>query len=266
MTSQVLSASNQMPEHCRPMSGSDTFRFACHSGVACFNECCRQLDLALTPYDVLRLKNRLKLDSGVFLERYVIVEWEEGMRFPHCYLNTADDDRSSCVFVSGQGCGVYDDRPSACRAYPAGRGASRRVDGAVAEQYVLMREPHCLGFAAGPAQTVPEYFQAQGLADYNRYNDQLLQLLHHPQVRAGFRPNRAQADQFILALYNLDLFRREVMTGQIKMKQPLSPMEFRSLSAGDDRALLLLAVRWLMQEYFNECWTSAGYRSIDLAA
>ncbi|CAK8723329.1 MAG: hypothetical protein CDV28_10389 [Candidatus Electronema aureum] len=266
MTTQILSVTNQIPEYCRAMSSSDTFHFSCNSSVACFNECCRQLDLALTPYDVLRLKNRLKLDSGAFLERYVIVEWEEGMRFPHCYLTTVDDGRGSCVFVKEQGCSIYDDRPAACRAYPTGRGASRRVDGTVTEQYVLLREPHCLGFATGQQHTVPEYFQTQGLADYNRYNDQLLQLLHHPHVRAGFRPNRAQADQFIMALYNLDFFRRELMTGRLKMKQPLSPMEFRSLSAGDDRPLLLLAVRWLLQEYFDEYWTSTGYRKINSAA
>lgn len=243
---------NQLPEHCRPMSGSEKFSFACHPGVACFNECCRQLDLALTPYDMLRLKNRLKLDSGAFLERFVIIEWEEGMRFPHCFLTMVDDGRASCVFVTEKGCSVYEDRPAACRAYPAGRGASRRADGTVSEQFVLLREPHCLGFAKGPEQTVPEFFQALGLAEYNRYNDQLLQLLHHPKVRAGFRPNRAQADQFIMALYNLDLFRREIAAGRIKMKQQLSPMESRAL-ASDDRALLLMAVRWLLQEYFDEC-------------
>jgi hypothetical protein len=245
----------QLPEHCRPMSGGEKFVFACHPGVACFNECCRQLDLALTPYDVLRLKNRLKIDSGTFLERYVIIEWEEGMRFPQCFLTMVDDGRASCVFVTEKGCGVYEDRPAACRAYPAGRGASRRADGTVNEQFVLLREPHCLGFAAGPEQTVPEFFQAQGLAECNRYNDQLLRLFQHPQARAGFRPGKMQADQYILALYNLDMFRIELTAGRITLKQPLSPMESRGL-ASDDRALLLVGVRWLLQEYFDE-WNKA---------
>ena len=35
------------------------FSFACHPDVPCFTKCCSDLDLALTPYDVLRLKNRL---------------------------------------------------------------------------------------------------------------------------------------------------------------------------------------------------------------
>jgi Fe-S-cluster containining protein len=249
---------NQDP--CRPMSGSETFTFSCHAEVPCFNDCCRQIDVVLTPYDVLRLKKRLKMDSAAFLERYVIVEWEEGMRFPHCFLTMVDDGRASCVFVKDDGCSVYEDRPTVCRAYPAGRGTSRRVDGTVTEQFVLVREPHCKGFTFGPKQTVPEYLEAQGLTEYNRFNDQLLQLLQHPKVRAGFRPTRAQMQQFILALYNVDMFRRELLAGRVKMKQPLSPLESRSVISGDDKALLLLGVRWLVEEYFGEYWSGSEYR------
>jgi Fe-S-cluster containining protein len=256
----------KLPDACRPMSGSEKFTFSCHPDVPCFNECCRQIDLVLTPYDALRLKKRLKLDSAAFLERYIIVEWEEGMRFPHCFLTMVDDGQASCVFSSGQGCAVYEDRPTACRAYPAGRGASRRVDGAVTEQFVLVREPHCKGFAAGTEQTVPAYFQSQGLTEYNRFNDQLLQLLQHPKVRAGFRPTRAQMQQFILALYNVDMFRRELLAGRVKLRQPLSPMESRAVASGDDKALLLLGVRWLLEEFFGEYWCGNEYRRAAQAA
>ncbi len=44
------------------------FRFACNPGVACFNECCRDLNQFLTPYDVLRLKRGLGLSSRQFLD------------------------------------------------------------------------------------------------------------------------------------------------------------------------------------------------------
>ena len=33
------------------------FNFACHPGVSCFNQCCSDVNIFLTPYDVLRLKN-----------------------------------------------------------------------------------------------------------------------------------------------------------------------------------------------------------------
>jgi len=45
----------------------DTIQFRCHKNIACFNECCKRIDISLTPYDILRLKNRLELTSNEFL-------------------------------------------------------------------------------------------------------------------------------------------------------------------------------------------------------
>ncbi|WP_457573572.1 YkgJ family cysteine cluster protein [Desulfolithobacter sp.] len=230
---------------------AERFRFACHPGVSCFTECCRQLDLALTPYDVLRLKNNRNMHSGRFLEQFVLIEWEEGMVFPQCYLTMVDDGRASCVFVTGKGCAVYPDRPGACRAYPVGRGASRRPDGTIREQFVLVREDHCQGFAEDREQTPSEYFEDQGLEPYNQYNDEVAGLLQHDSLRQGFRPDRTQLDLFILALYNLDMFRQELADGRISLHRPLSPPELQGL-AGDDEQLLLLGLRWLKHTFFGE--------------
>lgn len=40
-----------------PITADASLCFACHPQVPCFNECRRELDLALSPYDVLRLKS-----------------------------------------------------------------------------------------------------------------------------------------------------------------------------------------------------------------
>ena len=48
------------------------FKFSCQPGVTCFNQCCRDVNILLTPYDVLRLKNRLGISSGEFLKKYTI--------------------------------------------------------------------------------------------------------------------------------------------------------------------------------------------------
>ncbi len=242
--------SEQLPESFHPIGADAPFSFSCHPGVPCFTECCRQLDLALTPYDVLRLKNRLKLHSGVFLEKYVIIAWEEGQIFPTCYLTMVDDGRESCIFVGKTGCSVYQDRPSACRSYPVGRGMRRRESGEVEELFVLVKEPHCRGFEEAVSQTPLQYFTDQELGPYNRANDALLPLLQHRQIRQGFRPDKAQLDQFILALYNLDMFRQEMADGRISMNRPLNALELQAM-AGDDEQLLLLGIRWLLQEFFG---------------
>lgn len=242
----------QLPEHFQPIAAEQPFTFACGPRVPCFTECCRELDLALTPYDVLRLKRALKLTSGAFLQQYVIPEWDEQQLFPTCYLTMVDDGRASCVFVNANGCSVYADRPGSCRAYPVGRGAARGQDGSALQSLVLVREPHCLGFADEAHPTVSAYLRDQGLELYNQYNDGLLPLLQHPQIQAGtFRPTRLQLDQYMLALYDLDQFRREMSDGRIALNRPLTPAQLQGL-AGDDEQLLLLGVRWLMQEFFGE--------------
>jgi Fe-S-cluster containining protein len=235
----------------QPLPAGERFPFACHPGVACFTECCRQLDLALTPYDVLRLRSSLKLSSGEFLQRYAIIEWEEGQAFPLLSLAMVDDGRASCVFVRENGCSVYADRPSSCRAYPVGRGAGQDGRGRILEQLVLVREDHCLGFDEGRTQTAAEYFSDQGVESYNRCNDELLPLVQHRQVQLGlFKPSRSQAEQYILALFDLDLFRRQLADGHISLTHPLSRRELVAL-AGDDEELLRLGIRWLIEEFFG---------------
>ena len=99
--------------------------------------------------------------------------------------------------------------------------------------------------------TPQEYLRDQGLDDYSRFNDAIISLLQHEKVQKGFRPNRQQLDQYILALYNLDLFRQEMSDGRISMHRPLSPRDIQGL-AGNEEQLLLLGVSWLQQEFFGE--------------
>lgn len=239
-------------ENFQHVSADQRLAFSCHPGIPCFTECCRELDLALTPYDVLRLKRHLNLSSSKFLDQYVIIEWEDQQLFPTCYLTMVDDGRASCVFVRGTGCTVYTDRPGSCRAYPAGRGAARSNSKTATESLVLIHEPHCRGFEKTSDQTVSSYLLEQGMELYNRFNDILLPLLQHPRIQQQqFRPSRLQLDQYILALYDIDQFRREMTEGRIAMQRPLTPQHLKGL-AGDEEELLLLGLSWLMQEFFGE--------------
>ncbi len=241
----------KLPPFFKPIGPEETFSFKCHPGVPCFTECCRELDLALTPYDTLRLKNALDMHSGGFLEKYVIIEWDPSRIFPVCYLTMVDDGKASCVFVTEKGCRVYHDRPSSCRAYPIGRGVTEQKDGSLEECFVLLNEPHCKGFTEQQAYTPKSYADDQGLDAYNRFNDALVKLVQHPRIQDGFRPSREQLDQYILALYNLDTFRQEMADGRLSLCRPFNALELQAL-AGDDEQLLLLGIRWLIQEFFNE--------------
>jgi hypothetical protein len=42
-------------------------KFSYHKGISCFNLCCKQADVMLSPYDVIRLKNYLIWDlKGIY--------------------------------------------------------------------------------------------------------------------------------------------------------------------------------------------------------
>ena len=53
-----------MDDVISPLSLTDTFAFSCSARVACFNDCCRDLNQFLMPYDILRLKIRNFLDNA----------------------------------------------------------------------------------------------------------------------------------------------------------------------------------------------------------
>ena len=239
-----------------PTGFEATLRFACHPGVACFNECCRDLDLELSPWDVLRLRRGLGLSTGAFLRRHTQTSREEGRIFPICRLRMADDERASCPFVRPEGCSVYADRPAACRTYPLARGARLLPEGRVEEHLALVREEHCLGFAEDRTQSVAAWLAEQGLDAYNRAGDALLRLHQHPRVRDGsFQPTDQQLHHYMLALFDQDRFRELLAKGVIKLPFPLTPAQRRALAnpeqADADLVLLLLAVDRLVRDFFG---------------
>jgi len=238
-----------LPKNIRRIADDEKFAFACHTGVDCFTHCCRQLELSLTPYDMLRLKNALGLDSSEFLEKYVITEQDDTDIFPRFYLTMVDDGNASCVFVTPKGCTVYTDRPGACRAYPLGRAAMRKADNSIESFFVLLNEEHCNGFGESCRQTARRYSEEQGLDTYNRMNDLLGTLLQHERIRGGMRLSDEQVTLFTHALYDLDTFRKRLFSGQAGTDVP--PPHIQEELA-DDEKLLLYAIEWLKERFFAE--------------
>ena len=73
------------------------FTFRCHPGVSCFNECCAQTTIILSPYDVLRLKRHLQLSSKEFLSRYTEQHLDDFSGLPLVVLNMAGE-KKICPF------------------------------------------------------------------------------------------------------------------------------------------------------------------------
>ena len=93
------------------MDPDQAFRFKCGPDVPCFTDCCRDITIVLTPYDVVRLKNALQISSEQFLDEYTIVIPREKRLIPMVVLKMNEDNDKRCTFVSETGCRVYGDRP-----------------------------------------------------------------------------------------------------------------------------------------------------------
>lgn len=239
------------PEQVRQLAPNESFQFRCHAGVPCFNECCRLLDLALSPYDVLRLKDALGLSAKAFLDQYAVVEQTAATDFPQVYLAMVDDGRGSCPFVAAQGCTVYADRPAACRTYPLGRGAFRTRCGGIQSIHVLLSEPHCQGGHEDGRHSISDWEAEQGLALYNTYNDQAIAILQHERMRQGMEPSPVQRQLYLDTLYDLDGFGQNICQEGSAAGRDLSAQQKQDLLT-DSSALLAYACKWLTQELFQQ--------------
>jgi Fe-S-cluster containining protein len=223
----------------KPITPTQRFNFACHSTVSCFNQCCRDLNQFLTPYDVLRLKRRMGLTSYQFLESYTVRHHGPQSGFPVVTFKMNPADHMRCPCVHADGCSVYEDRPSSCRTYPLVRLASRsRETGKISENYFLIQEEHCLGFDEKQNQTAEEWVENQGIDVYNRMNDMLLELIS--------LKNRLLPDPFddrtmqliYTAFYDIDRFRSRIASGEISVSTG-------NVDELDDVGLLKLSIQWV---------------------
>lgn len=139
------------------MPGEATIQFSCHKGISCFNACCKNIDISLTPYDILRLKKRLEMTSGDFLVKYTFPyemdnDGMAGVKFKPI------ENGSACQFMTAEGCGVYEDRPTACRYYPVALLSMRKQNEFTErEAYAMVQEDHCKGHFEPRTITINDY-------------------------------------------------------------------------------------------------------------
>lgn len=232
------------------MNRKDCFQFFCGPNVPCFTECCRKLELALTPYDVLRLSHGLDKSSSEFLDEFTEIRSGSRHGFPEVFLRMRDNEDRLCPFVSDRGCAIYKDRPGACRTYPLGRASSKnRLTNTNEEFFFLVREDHCKGFEQERKWSVAEWLSDQELIEYYRYNDLLMELYMLGFRRSGdFSTQRLQ--MFMMACYNLQKFREFIFRSSFMDKFEFSSENAQALGK-DDFRLLEFAFDWLKLALFG---------------
>lgn len=230
-------------EGFRPVVGG-RLRFLCHKDISCFNRCCADLRLVLTPYDILRLKRRLGLPSDAFLDQYTVLDLGARSIFPMLKLRMREEGERPCPFVSRQGCTVYEDRPGACRLYPLGRGTSWGPPGAGAlEFYFIVDESHCMGFGEPREWTVEEWIVDQGVGLYNQMDREWMELVTSRSARLGDL-TEDKLKMFFMTSYNLDRFRDFVFQSRFLSAFEIPGEEVRRVYE-DDVELMRLGMKWL---------------------
>jgi len=189
------------------------FHFRCHKRIECFTKCCSKIDILLTPYDILRMKNRLNLSSGEFLSKYTFIKIDEKSSHPHVMLKMMDNDEKTCPFVTAEGCTIYTDRPVNCRYYPIGQGILRMEAGNGMEDnefYFFIKEPHCFGYKEDKEWAIKSWQIDQEADKYDEMNREWKSIQLRKNIPGKDELDEKKQAMFYIASYDTDRFRRFV--------------------------------------------------------
>lgn len=186
------------------------FKFRCHKGISCFTKCCSNIDIMLTPYDIIVLKKRLGISSEEFLYNYTYVEADKKASYPFVFLKMKDDELRSCPFVTTEGCSIYDDRPANCRYYPIGQGTLKKnLDGNIIDEefFFFVKEEHCKGFEEPDEWSIESWIEDQGVDRYDEMNREWKRIILSRSIPGQVIDEKKQS-MFYMACYDMDRFRR----------------------------------------------------------
>ncbi len=242
----IMNEEKSFPAGMQPL-GKTPFNFSCHPGVSCFTNCCRKVDLVLYPYDILRLKKELNIDSEEFMRNYARVVNGDNPFFPTVMLALTDEGKGDCPFLKTDGCSVYENRPTDCRTYPLERAIDRSPGKrGTNEFYFLTRHDYCKGHAEKVETTAREYIRSQHLDQYNTYNELWVEIdtLFRSNPWAGEGAGGPGQQLAFMICYNIDGFRSFAAERNILDAFKLSKRTRRDIDNSDEE-LLKFGFEWI---------------------
>ena len=241
-----MSDPKHFPEGMVPLADT-LFRFSCHAGIKCYKFCCRNVDMILYPYDLIRLKKALQTNSAHLLEHYTLLVKGDNPFFPTVMLKLSASQGKNCPFLAESGCSVYVDRPSACRTYPLERAVDRDSEKRRnKEYYFLTRHSYCLGHQEEKLYSVKEWVRDQRLDNHNMMNELWTEIdtLFSSNPWQGEGHGGAKQQLAFMVCYDIDGFRR--LTEEKKLiEQFILSKEIRRRILQEDGELLKFGFEWL---------------------
>jgi hypothetical protein len=245
MKSVEIKNSDQLPG--KKLSENSIFSFRCYPEISCFNQCCRNLNLFLYPYDVIRLKINLGISSDEFLDKHVDVVLRPGNFFPDVVLRMDEKREMVCPFLSDSGCRVYPDRPDACRTFPVEQGMI--IDPKKKETRLVhyFRPPDfCKGQYETQLWTPKSWEKDQEAENYHKMTAQWAKLKglfqNNPWGNEG--PDGQKARMAFMATYNMDAFRNFIFTSTFLKRYKVKSTIVKKIKT-NDTDLLKLGFDWV---------------------
>jgi uncharacterized protein len=225
---------------------TDTFSFRCHPDIACFNQCCRNLNLFLYPYDVIRLKNRLGISSDQFLDTHVDVVMRDDSFFPEVLLRMSDAEQRLCPFLSTDGCTVYPDRPDTCRCFPVEVGVIFDPKSRPKPVYFFRPADFCMGQHEKNSMTPRAYFADQQAEQHQKMTLLWAELKQKFQVDpwGSEGPHGRKGKMAFMAAYNVDRFRDFIFNSTFLKRYKIQSKVLKKIRT-DDAALMKLGFEWI---------------------
>jgi Fe-S-cluster containining protein len=249
---QAVPAEPDLLRDRRKLAADETFPFSCHSGLPCFNRCCADVNILLTPLDVLRLARRFGMTTTEFLDRHALLPVTKDLQLPVVLLKMSDQPDKRCEFVGPEGCTVYDDRPWACRMYPVGMAIPPARAGVEPEPvYFLFEDDFCQGHGETAEWTVARWRADQGVPEQEELESGFREIVSHPWFIGGRKLDPRRMEMFFTACYDLDKFRSFVFDSTFLERFELEP-ELVERIRTSDRDLLQFAFLWLRFALFAE--------------
>lgn len=224
----------------------DSFNFHCGKNAECFNLCCRDINLYLTPYDILRIKRRLGMSSREFLKLYTLPLFSEQVGHPVILLKMIPDETRNCPFVSEDGCLIYSDRPWSCRSFPL-----EPVSDSHDPEFTLIKRDFCTGFGRGKNHAIRKWRESQNVAVYEEINDEWKKVTHNENFSSQNLLEGQARDIFFLGSYNMDEFRNLVFRSDFLRYFDIDKKTLKKIKSNETE-LLLFAFQWIQHVLFKE--------------
>lgn len=237
----------------RRLEGNASFCFDCSPKLGCFTDCCANINILLTPADVLGLARERGLTTREFLDRHTLVPITKNMHLPVVMLRMDESTPAKrCPFVTEAGCTVYEARPWSCRMYPVGMAMPPARAGVEPEpSYFLFEDDFCHGRGESRTWTVEAWQRDQGVHELESVEKGFRELVSHPWFIGGRQLDPRRIEMFFMVAYDLDTFREFVFETTFLKRFAIEEETVEGMRK-DDHALLRFGFRWLRFALFGE--------------